>query len=57
MVANLEVLGDFTNKALERELADEQLGRLLVTPNFTKSDGTGAEPMWLLDTTGGGLLF
>jgi len=35
MEADLEVLGDFTNKTLERELADEQLGRLLVTPNFT----------------------
>ena len=57
MVADLEVLSDFTNKALERELADEQFGRLLVTPNFTKSDGTGAEPMRLLDTSGGGLLF
>jgi hypothetical protein len=57
MVADLEILGDFTNKALERELADEQLRRLLVTPNFTKSDGTGAEPMGLLDTSGGGLLF
>jgi len=54
-VAYLEILGDFTNKALEGELADKQLGRLLVTPNFTKSDGTGAEPVRLLDTSSGGL--
>lgn len=37
----LEVLGDFTDQTLERKLADQELGRLLVTTNFTKSDGTG----------------
>jgi hypothetical protein len=56
-VADFEVLGDFTNKALEGKLADEQLGGLLITSNFTKSDGTRAEPVRLLDTSGGSLLF
>ena len=70
---NLEILSNLTNKTLERQLADQELGRLLVTPrgdlwvshwpesrrrrkflpNLTKSDGTGAEPVGLLDTTSG----
>lgn len=28
----LEILGNFTNETLERQLADQELGRLLVTP-------------------------
>ena len=50
---NLEVLSDFTNETLEGELADEELGRLLVPTNFTESDGTRTETMRLLDTTSG----
>ena len=49
----LEILGDFTDEALEGQLADEKLSRLLVTTDLTKSDGTGAVTMGLLDTTGG----
>ena len=51
----LEVLGDFTDEALEGELANQKLRRLLVPPNLTKSDGSGPEAMGLLDTTSGGL--
>ena len=51
---NLEVLSDFTNETLEGELADEELRRLLVATNLAKGDGTGAEAMGLLDTTGRG---
>jgi len=36
----LEVLGDFTDQALEGELADQKLGGLLVATDFTQSDGT-----------------
>ena len=36
----LEVLGDLTNQALERKLADEELGRFLVATDLTESDGT-----------------
>jgi len=36
----LEVLCDFTDKALEGELADEKLGGLLVATDLTESDGT-----------------
>lgn len=36
----LEVLGDFTDQTLEGELADQELGRLLVATDLTESDGT-----------------
>ena len=39
-------------KALEGQLADEQLGALLVTTDLTKSDGTRPVAMWLLYSTG-----
>ena len=48
----LEVLSDLTDKTLEGQLADEELGRLLVATDFTEGDGTGPEAMGLLDTTG-----
>ena len=50
-VTNLEVLRDFTDKTLEGELADEELRRLLVPTDLTKSDGTRPEAMGLLHTT------
>jgi len=50
----LEVLSDFTNETLERKLADQELGRLLVTTDFSESDGTRLVAMGLLDTAGGG---
>ena len=48
----LEVLCDLTDETLEWELADEELGRLLVATDLTESDGTWLIPVWLLDTTG-----
>lgn len=36
----LEVLSNLTDKTLEWQLADEELGRLLVATDLTKSDGT-----------------
>ena len=50
----LEVLGDFADQTLEGQLADQQVGRLLVSSNLTKSDGTGTETVGLLDSTSGG---
>lgn len=47
----LEVLGNFTDQALEGQLADEEFGRFLVTTNLTKSDGTRLVAMGLLDTS------
>jgi len=54
-LTSLEVLGDLTDEALERELPDKQFGRLLVPPNLTKSHGTRTEPVRLLHTTSGSL--
>lgn len=51
----LEVLSDLTNETLEGELADEQLGGLLVATDFTESNGTRPEPVGLLHTTSGSL--
>ena len=48
----LEVLGDLPNQSLERELADEELGALLVAADLAKRDGTRAVPVRLLDSTG-----
>ncbi len=48
----LEVLGDLTDEALEGELADEELGRLLVATDLAEGDGTGAEAVGLLDAAG-----
>lgn len=45
-------LSNFSDKALEGQLADEEFGALLVATNFAKSDGTRAETVRLLHTTG-----
>ena len=50
----LEILSDFTHQPLEGELADEQLGRLLVATNLSQGDSSGAITVRLLDTSGGG---
>lgn len=36
----LEVLSNFTDQALERQLADQKLGGLLITTDLTEGDGT-----------------
>jgi hypothetical protein len=36
----LEVLGDLADEALKRQLADEELGRLLVATDLTERDGS-----------------
>ena len=51
---NLEVLRNFTDKPLEGQLADEELGRLLVPTDLAERDGTGAETVRLLYTAGRG---
>jgi len=48
----LELLGNLTDETLEGELADQELGRLLVATDLTESDGTRLITMRLLDTTG-----
>ena len=41
-----------TYQALEGQLADKELGRLLVATDLAESDGTGLVTVGLLDTTG-----
>ena len=50
----LEVLGNLTDKTLERQLADEKVSGLLVTADLTKSDGSRSVSVGLLDSSGGG---
>ena len=45
-------MGDFSDKPLEGELSDEELGRLLVSSNLSESDGTWLISVRLLDTAG-----
>ena len=49
----LEVLGDLPDQALEGQLADQQLGGLLVAADLSESHGTGTVPVGLLDSAGG----
>merc|ERR1712089_79722 len=50
----LEILSDLTDQTLERKLADEKLGGLLVSPDLTESHGTRSVPVWLLHTPSSG---
>ena len=50
----LEVLGDLADEALEGELADQQVGGLLVPADLAEGDGSGAVPVGLLHASGGG---
>jgi hypothetical protein len=54
--SHLEVLRNLAHEALEGQLADEQLRRLLVAADLAERDGTRAEAVGLLDTTGRGRL-
>lgn len=47
----LDLLSDLPHEALERQLPDEQLGRLLELADLTKGHRAWSEPMRLLDTT------
>ena len=54
---SLEVLGDLTDETLEGELADEELGGLLVSSDLTESNGSWPVSVGLLDSSGGGSRF
>jgi len=49
----LEVLGNLADQALERQLANQQLGALLVAANLAQGNGARAVAMRLLHTAGG----
>lgn len=48
----LEVLCNFSDESLERQLSDEKLSRLLVSSNLSESDCTWLVSVRLLDTSG-----
>ena len=50
----LEVLRNLTHQTLERQLADEQIGGLLVATDLTQSHSSGAVAMRLLHAPGSG---
>jgi hypothetical protein len=50
----LEILGDLPDETLEGELADEQVGGLLVPADLAKGDGSGTVPVGFLHASGGG---
>ena len=45
----LEVLGDLADQALEGQLADQEVGRLLVLADLAERDRSGAVTVGLLD--------
>ena len=45
----LEVLGDFTDQTLEGELADQELGGLLVATDLTESDSSWDRYVRIMD--------
>ena len=49
----LEVLSNLPHQALEGQLADQELGRLLVATDLTEGHGAGPVPVGLLDASGG----
>ena len=50
---SLEILSNLPDQPLEGQLADQQLGGLLVTPDLTESDCAGPVPMGLLHSSCG----
>jgi hypothetical protein len=47
----LEILSNFTDKTLERQLADQEFSRFLIATDLTESDSSRLIAMGLLDTT------
>jgi hypothetical protein len=50
----LEILGNLTDKTLERSLADEKISGLLVLADLAKGDSSGTVTVGLLHTSGSG---
>ena len=53
----LEILGNLAHKALERQLTDQQFGRLLVTADLAQGDCSRPVAVGLLHATGSGRRF
>ena len=52
----LVLSGNLSDESLEGELSDEEVGALLESSDFSKSNGSGAESVRSLDATSGGSL-
>ena len=50
----LEILSNFANETLERSLADQEIGGLLVLANLSESHSSGTVTVGLLHSSGGG---
>jgi hypothetical protein len=48
---SLVVLSDFSDQTLEWQLSDQQLSGLLVSSDFTESNSSRSESVWLLNTS------
>ena len=46
----LEILGNLTDKTLERHLADEKIGTPPVLTDLAQGDGSGSEPVGVLES-------
>ena len=44
-----ELSGDLSHEALERQLSDQKLSRLLILSNFSERNRSRSEAMWLLN--------
>ena len=51
---SLEVLSNLSNQTLEGQLADEEIGALLVTTDLTEGYSSWPEPVGLLNSSRGG---
>ena len=50
---DLDLVGDFLDKSLERQFPDEEFGGPLILPDFSDGDGAWLESVWLLDASSG----
>lgn len=48
---NFEILSNFSDEPLERQLADQKLSGFLVPPDFTECDSARTESVGLLDAS------
>ena len=52
-----ELRGNLSDESLEWEFSDEELSRFLESSDLSEGDSSWSESVWLLDSTGGWVLF
>ena len=50
----VESTGNFSDESLEWKLSEEEVSGLLISSDFSESDGTWSESVWFFDTSSGG---